>query len=74
MPGIAIMGISNIPLLQQLGRGHGHRSQFVREAQRRGLSPYWECGTWNITSIRVAEKVGFERIAEERYWIGMFEG
>jgi RimJ/RimL family protein N-acetyltransferase len=67
------IGIATDPAYERRGVATATAARFVREAQWRGLMPYWECGSWNIASIRVAEKVGFERIAEERYWIGAFE-
>lgn len=45
-------------------------AHFVREAEARGLTPCWECDAANIASVRVAEKAGFVRQADEPYWIG----
>jgi RimJ/RimL family protein N-acetyltransferase len=67
------IGIATDPAYERRGVATATAARFVLEARRRGLAPYWECGAWNIASIRVAEKVGFERIAEECYWIGVFE-
>jgi RimJ/RimL family protein N-acetyltransferase len=44
----------------------------VHEAIQRGLTPYWECRADNIGSKRVAEKLGFVLLTQERYWAGMF--
>jgi GNAT superfamily N-acetyltransferase len=67
------IGIATDPAYERRGIATATAARFVLEAQRRGIAPYWECGSWNSASIRVAEKVGFARIAEERYWIGTFE-
>jgi RimJ/RimL family protein N-acetyltransferase len=66
------IGIATDPAYERRGLATATAAHFVLEAQRRGIAPYWECGSWNVASIRVAEKVGFEPIAEERYWIGAF--
>jgi RimJ/RimL family protein N-acetyltransferase len=66
------IGIATDPAYERRGLATATATQFSFEARRRGLAPYWECGSWNIASMRVAEKVGFERIAEEHYWIGAF--
>ena len=66
------IGIATDPAYERRGAATATAARFVLEAQRRGIAPYWECGSWNAASIRVAEKVGFERVAEERYWVGAF--
>ena len=67
------IGIATDPAYERRGVATATAAQFIHDAQRRGIVPYWECGNWNSASIRVAQKVGFELIAEERYWIGAFE-
>lgn len=67
------IGIATDPAYERRGIATATAARFVTEAQRRGITSYWECGSWNSASIRVAEKVGFTRIAEERYWLGSFE-
>jgi GNAT superfamily N-acetyltransferase len=66
------IGIATDPAYERRGLATATAAHFVLEAKRRGIAPYWECGSWNAASVRVAEKVGFEQIAEERYWIGAF--
>jgi RimJ/RimL family protein N-acetyltransferase len=66
------IGIATDPAYERRGVATATAARFVLEAQRRAIAPYWECGIWNAASIRVAEKVGFKRIADERYWIGTF--
>ena len=67
------IGIATDPAYERRGVATATAARFVIEAQRRGIVPYWECASWNSASIRVAQKVGFEQIAEECYWIGTFE-
>jgi GNAT superfamily N-acetyltransferase len=67
------IGIATDPAYERRGVATATGAKFVLDAQQRGIVPYWECASWNSASIRVAEKVGFELIAEERYWIGAFE-
>jgi hypothetical protein len=66
------IGIATVPAFECRGIATAVAGQFVREALRRGLTPYWECRADNIGSVRVAEKLGFMLIARERYWAGMF--
>jgi RimJ/RimL family protein N-acetyltransferase len=44
-------------------------SACVRDCLARGLAPHWDCWASNPASARVAEKLGFRRLAEYRvYW------
>jgi RimJ/RimL family protein N-acetyltransferase len=66
------IGITTVPAFERRGIATATASQFVRTALQRGLTPYWECRADNIGSNRVAEKLGFVLLAQERYWAGMF--
>jgi RimJ/RimL family protein N-acetyltransferase len=66
------IGIATEQAYERRGVATATAAQFVRYCQQRGIAPYWECQSDNIGSTRVAEKVGFERIAEEVYWAGAF--
>ena len=66
------IGIETIPAYERRGVATATAARFVQMCQNRGLTPFWECRANNIGSIRVAEKVGFTRLAEERYWVGEF--
>jgi RimJ/RimL family protein N-acetyltransferase len=68
------VGIETDQAYERRGVATATAARFVEDCKRRALTPYWECRNGNIGSIRVAEKVGFEQIAEERYWVGAFEG
>jgi RimJ/RimL family protein N-acetyltransferase len=67
------IGIATVPAFERRGIATATAAQFVREALQRGLAPYWECRSDNIGSIRVAEKLGFDLLAQELYWFGMFQ-
>jgi GNAT superfamily N-acetyltransferase len=67
------IGIATVPAFERHGIATATAGQFVREALQRGLTPYWECRADNIGSIRVAEKLGFVLLAQERYWAGIFQ-
>ncbi|HEX5690290.1 MAG TPA: GNAT family N-acetyltransferase [Roseiflexaceae bacterium] len=67
------IGIATEPAYQRRGIASATAARFCQMARERGIDPYWECGTWNGASVRVAEKVGFARVAEERYWIGSLD-
>jgi hypothetical protein len=66
------IGITTVPEFERRGIATATAGQFVIEAFRRGLTPYWECRSDNPGSIRVAEKLGFVLLARERYWAGVF--
>jgi RimJ/RimL family protein N-acetyltransferase len=64
------VGIETEQAYERRGVATATAARFVEDCKRRALTAYWECRKRNIGSIRVAEKVGFEQIAEERYWVG----
>lgn len=66
------IGISTVPAYERQGVATATAAAFVEEARQRGLIPCWECGSANAASVRVAEKLGFVRRVEERYWLGSF--
>lgn len=66
------LGIATAPAHQRRGVATATAAHAVAAALARGVRPHWECGQSNGASIRVAEKVGFVRVAEERYWAGTF--
>jgi GNAT superfamily N-acetyltransferase len=66
------IGITTLPPYERRGVATATAAHFVQEARQRGLTACWECGRDNHGSVRVAEKVGFVRRAEEQYWIGSF--
>jgi len=66
------IGIATAPAFERRGIATATAGQFVLEASQRGLVPYWECRADNIGSIRVAEKLGFNLLAQEHYWAGVF--
>jgi RimJ/RimL family protein N-acetyltransferase len=67
------VGIATAPRYQGQGIATVTAMHFLREARSRGVTVYWECGAANYPSVRVAEKLGFRRLAEETYWVGSFE-
>jgi GNAT superfamily N-acetyltransferase len=66
------IGIATDPAYERRGVATATAARFIRDAQQRGIVPYWECASWNSASMRVAQKLGFELIAEERYSTGAF--
>ena len=64
------IGIATIPSYEGKGIATATAARFVQLCQQRGITPHWECDQRNIASVRVAEKVGFTKIANERYWSG----
>ena len=66
------IGIATSPRYEGRGLATATAAHFVQQARERGITPCWECALANQASVRVAEKVGFVRRAEEAYWIGEF--
>lgn len=57
-------------------RGEGIASRtaarFIKSCQKRDITPYWECMADNTPSVRLAEKLGFEKISEPSFIFGKF--
>lgn len=66
------IGIETVQAYERRGVATATAAQFVQLCLDRGVAPFWECRANNVGSIRVAEKVGFTQLAEERYWVGEF--
>jgi len=70
------LGLATVPdYADEYIRGRGHATltaaACVEHCVEHGLTPHWHCWEDNAPSIRVAEKVGFER--PERYTVYRFE-
>ena len=68
------IGIATDQEYERRGVATATAVHFVEECLRRGVRPFWECAAANLASARVAEKVGFERFEETRFWAGSFAG
>jgi RimJ/RimL family protein N-acetyltransferase len=68
------IGIETVEAYENRGVGTAMAARFVEECVRRRIQPHWECGVGNLSSIRVAVKVGFERSEEAMFWTGVFRG
>mgnify|MGYP006300218711 CR=1 FL=1 len=66
------VGIETARGYRNRGVGTATAARFVQEALRRGITPHWECDAKNGASVRVAEKVGFEKLEEAVLWRGTF--
>ena len=67
------IGIETISSQQNKGIATATAAHFVDHCLRRNIRPYWECWRDNLGSVRVAEKVGFEKVQEIPFWLGHFE-
>jgi GNAT superfamily N-acetyltransferase len=67
------IGIETLRAYQNKGVATATAAHFVDHCLRRNINPYWECWRDNIGSVRVAEKVGFEKIQEAPFWSGVFK-
>jgi RimJ/RimL family protein N-acetyltransferase len=66
------IGIEVVERYENRGIATAMAARFAEECLRRRIQPHWECGVENPGSIRVAEKVGFERSEEATFWVGTF--
>jgi RimJ/RimL family protein N-acetyltransferase len=67
------IGIATIAAFENKGIATATAARFVAGCLQRGLRPHWECDEKNIGSVRVAEKVGFEKIQTAAFWVGLFQ-
>lgn len=67
------IGIETIREFQNKGIATATAAHFVEYCLCHQITPHWECGSDHVGSIRVAEKVGFERIQEAASWVGTFQ-
>jgi GNAT superfamily N-acetyltransferase len=65
-------GIETQPGYRRRGLATLTASAFVAECVRRGLVAYWDAWATNLPSIAVAERVGFERVADYAICVGDF--
>jgi RimJ/RimL family protein N-acetyltransferase len=61
-------------MFERRGVATATAARFVEECLRRRIDQFWECAASNLASARVAEKVGFVRLEETRFWAGSFAG
>lgn len=66
------LGIETVQPYEGHGVATALAAHMVQESVQRGLAPYWECSRANAGSVCVAQKVGFQQIAEEPFWVGRF--
>ncbi|MEO0534618.1 MAG: GNAT family N-acetyltransferase [Cyanobacteria bacterium P01_A01_bin.123] len=66
------IGIETLQAYQNQGITTATAVHFVNYCLSHNITPYWECDSQNIGSIRVAKKIGFDRIQEAIVWGGEF--
>lgn len=66
------IGIEVIDEFQNKGIATATSSHFLEQCLKQNIAAHWECDKDNIGSVRVAEKVGFEKIEETVFWSGQF--
>jgi RimJ/RimL family protein N-acetyltransferase len=66
------IGIEVIDEFQNKGIATATAARFLEHCMNQNIVPHWECDQENIGSVRVAEKVGFERTEETVFWSGQF--
>ena len=66
------IGIEVIEEFQNKGVATETTAHFLEYCLNQNIVPHWECDKDNIGSVRVAEKVGFEKTEETVIWSGQF--
>jgi GNAT superfamily N-acetyltransferase len=66
------IGIQVIEEFQNKGIATMTTAYFLGHCLEQNLVAHWECDKDNVGSVRVAEKVGFERTEETQFWSGEF--
>ena len=66
------IGIEVIDEFQNKGIATATAAHFLEHCTNQNIVAHWECDKDNIGSVRVAEKVGFEKIEETVFWSGEF--
>ncbi|UCE12688.1 MAG: GNAT family N-acetyltransferase [Candidatus Heimdallarchaeota archaeon] len=66
------IGIMTFRKFQNRGFATAMASEFVDFAVSKGIQPHWDAWTSNYASIRVARKVGFEKIEDYHAFMGSF--
>jgi RimJ/RimL family protein N-acetyltransferase len=66
------IGIEVIDEFQKKGIATATAAHFLEHCLNQNIVPHWECDRDNIGSVRVAEKVGFEKTEDTVFWSGQF--
>ena len=66
------IGIEVIDEFQNKGIATSTAAHFLEYCLNQNIVAHWECDKDNIGSVRVAEKVGFEKTEETVFWSGQF--
>jgi len=66
------IGIAVIDEFQNKGIATATAAHFLEQCLNQNIVAHWECDKDNIGSVRVAEKVGFEKTEETVFWSGQF--
>jgi GNAT superfamily N-acetyltransferase len=66
------IGIEVIDEFQNKGIATATAAHILEHCMNRNIVAHWECDIDNIGSVRVAEKVGFEKTEETVFWSGEF--
>lgn len=70
--GMCGVGIETLERYRGEGVGTVTAAGFISDRLEDGVTPYWECDVSNVASVRLAEKLGFEKIGENRVLLGRF--
>lgn len=66
------IGIEVLDEFRNKGIATATAAHFLEHCLHQNIVAHWECDKDNIGSVRVAEKVGFEKTEETVFWSGQF--
>ncbi len=66
------IGIETAASARRQGMATAAAAAFVRRCWDRGIVPHWECWQDNVPSVKIAEKLGFQKLETSEVIVGHF--
>lgn len=66
------IGIETVREYRQKGIGTTTTADFIKHCLKEGKTPYWGCNASNLASVKLAEKLGFDKVFEDEAMLGRF--
>ncbi len=66
------IGIETLDRYRQKGIATKTAAEFIDYCLKNDITPYWECGSYNEPSVKLAERLGFDKIHEYEVFLTKF--
>lgn len=66
------IGIETLNRYRQKGMATKTAAEFIDYCLKNDITPYWECGSYNEPSVKLAERLGFDKIHEYEVFLTKF--